>query len=175
MKFRISVHVPRSLIIEHHVTFEVALVDAAATQNKEKVSVELDSTLQAAYLPGSVSSKAAITGKFHAHVRSCSKAVMFCAWNKQDSFLKELAGQGKVRLSWERLEFDETRHMLTVPSHKDLHRSQQRFAWSVMVVCHEAGWITPDGVTHTLDLLRLNKCLVGSCNAGCVWNALSEG
>ena len=151
------------------------MVDATAKQNKENVSTELDMTLQAAYLPCTVSTKAAITGQSRRAVCRCSKAVMFAAWKQQDAFLKELAGQRKFWLSWERLEFDETKHMLTVPSHKDLERSQQRSAWSVMVVCHEVGWITPDGVTHTLDLLRLNKMLVGTTNAGCVWSALTEG
>ena len=62
-------------------------------------------TLQAAYLPCTVSTKAAITGQSRRAVCRCSKAVIFAAWKQQDSFLKELAGQGQFRLSWERLEF----------------------------------------------------------------------
>ena len=89
--------------------------------------------------------------------------------------MKELAAQGRFLLSWERIEFDETKQRLVIPAHRYLTSAQQESSWSVMVTVHELGWITMDGVVHTMNLLRLNKILIGSCNASAIWDGLTQG
>ena len=40
---------------------------------------------------------------------------------------------------------------------------------------HELGWVTPDAVVHVVNIVRLNKILVGAVTAGTVWSALMDG
>ena len=89
--------------------------------------------------------------------------------------LSQLAAEGRFLLSWERLEFDETKQRLLIKAHPHLLPQQQVSSWSVMVMVHEIGWVSMDGVVHTMRLLRLNKVLIGSCNASCIWNGLMDG
>ena len=136
----------------------------------------MNRTLQAAYLPCNVSAKAAVIGLSRRQVRRASKATMFAALEQQNEFMESVAKSGaRFKLSWERIEFDETKQKLQVRSHQDLLACQQTASWSVMVCCHEFGWIGDDGGVNILDVLRLNKILVGSCTSGCIWDALTGG
>ena len=154
-----------------------ALADVAQEQNETDKSVAyFGNVLQAAYLPGTVSTKAAMTSFSRKFTRNCSKACMWAALRQQEAFLDSVVrSPEKIRIAWERVEFDETKQRLQVRSHADLLACQQVSSWSVMVVCHEVGFICgdgPDEKVHIVDLLRLNKIIVGSCCSGALWDAL---
>jgi len=101
---------------------------------------------------------------------------MWASLQQQNEFLEKVVLSGaRFKLSWERIEFDETRQKLQVAGHKDLLKCQQTSSWSVCVVCHEFGFIGDDDSVNILDVLRLNEILVGSVSAGCIWDALTGG
>ena len=80
-----------------------------------------DLVLQAAYLPSTVSAKAAATGLSRKQVRRASKATMWASLQQQNEFLQKVAeSDAKIKVCWERIEFDETKQRLQVRSHKEL-------------------------------------------------------
>ena len=149
-------------------------MEAATPQ--PQIHAELERTLQAAYLPSTVSAVAGQTGLSRPQVRRAAKAAMWASLQQQHEFLENVVASGaRFKICWESIEFDETRQRLQVAAHKDLLKCQQTSAWNVCVCCHEFGYIGHDDSVNILDVLRLNKILVGSANSGCIWDALVGG
>ena len=150
-----------------------------ATRVKEEAAAEddfINRVLQAAYLPGSVTKQAAATRLSRKQCRRSSKAVMHIQLKQQDDLLRRILDENPIILcSWERLEFDETKQRLALAAHPHLLQCQQVSSWSVQVAVHELGWVAPDAVVHVVNIVRLNKILVGAVTAGTVWSALMDG
>ena len=83
--------------------------DAEATPQQQR-EAELGQILQASYLPSTVSAVAGQTGLSRRQVRRAAKAAMWASLQQQNEFLEKVVLSGaRFKLSWERIEIDETR------------------------------------------------------------------
>ena len=154
----------------------LAKAEARASKAQE-VFARCTAALMSAYLPHTTTSLSLALSVSAGHVRACQQCVAHVWLERQIIALRMvllMCGAG-IDLWFERLEFDETKQVLSLDAHEHLLHHQQRCSWPVLVAVLIVGW-TMKGCDEIFEfpLVRAPVICIGSVNASCLYDAVFD-
>ena len=129
---------------------------------------------EVSFLPHTITALALMARCARSTARYHCAAIAWIWLQRQNAILDYAAVKfDSIQYYWERVEADETKHVLQLQSHAVLLPHMAVSAWPVLVICMVLGW-TWHGVDWWMPIIRCPVIVVGSCNANALWDALFD-